>query len=815
MTNSSSSTTLFNGYIASVINLDALRNFPTDNLSTGAAIIVAGSQYLGDGNGGLFSFDATSVSPDDGLAVIQPSSGTGRWLLSAGRGNDAARTLYDAGVINAPTTAAFEAYIVSQGASAAVGAQAAANAASLSAQSAQGSQAAAVASVVSAQTAQSAAMTSAANAQASANAASSYSLAVGIYPAAYATALPQGVTGLTGGVGTGTGGTAGTYVGGVSGGPTGFAWSYAVDGTGKISAVTIINPGLSTSTAAPTLTYSGGGGVTGATVPGVVVGNLVTSGNQYWSISNDNTKLLRWANNGTSTPAAINTGSGAQLQFAIDPTTAVSTVQQAISTWNTQTPTISETGKYLNTGTGVITANAGWNYAKYALTGTENGVRATGNPGPQALAIFFNSSGTYISSSSLTSGPYANQTITVPNGTATIGINSRATFALSLDTLTPASTLGQRVQTVETKLTADEAKLASVQTAVSDWNAVNLNIVAGSYFSRTNPGTQNPLANFQSALYPINGSEGGIRATAQITGTGTALAVYFSNPDGTGFIGYEGDGTDVVNGIYQQRVLTVPANARSIGITSRSTTLVLETFGPVAISSFKQNSLWNGRKWTSDGDSITNFGYWQPFVNLTHKFASWVNTGVGGTRLSLSASNPSADTVSMCSDTRIATIPADTQLLTCLPGMNDWAQNIPLGSFDNGDPTTYYGAIQAYVQKATARIPATARLMMMTTTYGQFIQWQSRGFQSAYLNGIGLSTYDYAEALRIACRQYGVPVIDTSGGIGWNRFNIASFVGTEVDANSAPYAQIHPTTVGAKRMAEIVNGRLWDIQPLL
>lgn len=804
MTNTSSSTTLFTGYIASVVNVTALRGYAVDNLTTGAAIIVAGNQFLGDSKGGLYTYDSTSTATDDSETIVAPSVGAGRWLLSAGAGNDAAHMLFLAGVISAPTEAALAAYLTSAGNDAATNAVAARDAALAAAQTAQGAQSAAAASVVLSQTALTSAQASAAAAAGSASAASSYSLAAGVYPATYATTLPQGVTALgTAAIGTGTGGTAGTYNGTATGGPTGFAWSYTIDGTGKISAVTIVNPGLATATTAPTLAYSGGG-ITGATVPVAAVASLVAAGLQYWTISSDNTKLLRWSNNGTATPAAVNTGAGTQLQFAIDPTLAISTISAAVSTWVTQTPTISELGKYL--ANGFVTVNASWNYAKFAVTGTEVSVRASGNPNPQSFANFFNSAGTFISAAPLTAGPYVNQVLNVPNGTATIGINSRTTSAIQLDTLIPATTLGQRVQTVEGKLTLDEANLAHLSTAVSDWTAATLTITPGTYYSKSNPGAQASLTGYESALLPLTGSEGGVRITSTISGSSVAMAVYYSNADGTGYIGFQND----VTGTYQGYVLNVPANARSIGLTSRSTTLIAEIFGPVSISSVKQNSLWNGQKWTSDGDSITNFGLWQPFVFATHKM-TLTNTGIGGTRLS--SSGPS-DTASMCTDTRIATIPADTQLLTCLPGMNDWAQNIPLGTFDNGDPTTYYGAIQTYIQKATARIPTSARLIMMTTTYGQFIQWAIRGAQSPFLNGIGLATYDYAEALRIACRAYGVPVIDTAAGTGWNRFNIASFVGTDNDANGQPYSNIHPTVVGAKRMAEIVNGRLWDIQPI-
>ena len=83
---SSSKNILFNGYIASVLNLTSLRNYSTDLLEGGASVVVTGSAYRGDGEGGIFTYEPLSTATDDNLTVIAPVSGNGRWLLSAGRG---------------------------------------------------------------------------------------------------------------------------------------------------------------------------------------------------------------------------------------------------------------------------------------------------------------------------------------------------------------------------------------------------------------------------------------------------------------------------------------------------------------------------------------------------------------------------------------------------------------------------------------------------------------------------------------------------------------------------------------------------------
>lgn len=121
------------------------------------------------------------------------------------------------------------------------------------------------------------------------------------YPNAYASTLPKGVTSVA--IGTaGSGGTAGTYALGVSGGPTGFAGTYTISG-GGVTAITITNPGLATTTTAPTLSFPSGG-VTGAAAT-ATVSTLVPTTGRYWAATSDSKGIALWSNDGTATPAAV------------------------------------------------------------------------------------------------------------------------------------------------------------------------------------------------------------------------------------------------------------------------------------------------------------------------------------------------------------------------------------------------------------------------------------------------------------------------------------------------------------------------------
>jgi hypothetical protein len=106
--------------------------------------------------------------------------------------------------------------------------------------------------------------------------------------------LPFCVTAISGGIGTGTGGTNGTYALGVTGGPAGFAATVTIAG-GAISGYTITNTGLATTNAVPTLSLAGVPGLTGATVPTATVGTIPV-GRTFWAPSSDGTQLLAWQN---------------------------------------------------------------------------------------------------------------------------------------------------------------------------------------------------------------------------------------------------------------------------------------------------------------------------------------------------------------------------------------------------------------------------------------------------------------------------------------------------------------------------------------
>jgi lysophospholipase L1-like esterase len=207
-------------------------------------------------------------------------------------------------------------------------------------------------------------------------------------------------------------------------------------------------------------------------------------------------------------------------------------------------------------------------------------------------------------------------------------------------------------------------------------------------------------------------------------------------------------------------------------------------------------SKWNGKKASSFGDSLTSQQQWQPAIatalGLLH-----TAYGVGGRQI--------AGTSGMCQDAAVNTIPADSELVMVLGGTNDWAQSRALGLPTSTNTEEFYGALNQMCDKLTTRLPS-AVICLLTTPYGELPQrvidliWTT-----SHTNNAGLTTRDYAEAIRVAGRRWGMPVIDLSDA-GWNTINLSTFM-------QADGGLIHPNATGGERIARVAIGRLKALEP--
>lgn len=176
-------------------------------------------------------------------------------------------------------------------------------------------------------------------------------------------ALPYEVTAITGGIGTGTGGTNGEYALAVTSGPAGHE-AYVTITAGAISSYRIANPGISTSNTPPTYSLSNVTGLTGATVPTATVTTIPVN-RRFGAPSSDGMSMIVWQNvAGVLTQTTIplqytkNGVDAAVLASKLSITTRSGLGQDRKNLFNPSSTAVS-TGYYLD-ATGTLYPNASY-----------------------------------------------------------------------------------------------------------------------------------------------------------------------------------------------------------------------------------------------------------------------------------------------------------------------------------------------------------------------------------------------------------------------------------------------------------------------
>ena len=234
----------------------------------------------------------------------------------------------------------------------------------------------------------------------------------------------------------------------------------------------------------------------------------------------------------------------------------------------------------------------------------------------------------------------------------------------------------------------------------------------------------------------------------------------------------------------------------SFGMTFNGATL--DTFA-TGVKANVNPASWAGKKWVSYGDSITQGGYWQPFV-LKRTGLRLTNAGLGS---SCVADADDATVASFTNTDRIAALPADADVVTIMGGTNDYGHNVPLGSIPTSDPydkTTFIGALCETVRLIQIQCP-NALLIIMSNVGGRGTAGQARTIP--HRNTIGLASSDYAIAAEQVADFMGTPFIDVHR-CGITPMNRVLYITDSV----------HPNVEGAKLIARKVIAYLTNNYPI-
>jgi hypothetical protein len=173
-------------------------------------------------------------------------------------------------------------------------------------------------------------------------------------------------------------------------------------------------------------------------------------------------------------------------------------------------------------------------------------------------------------------------------------------------------------------------------------------------------------------------------------------------------------------------------------------------------------------KWNALGDSITNFGEYQTYVNNRLNLNVMRNYGVPGTNMADTTGSDSQAFVN-----RYSGMDNDAQVITVLGGTNDWGNSVLLGADGTYDKSTVKGAVRTIIEGLLTKYPS-AYIVWMIMPYR--IDASAWGGAHPGQNNNGDTLANFADAIITICKQYGIPYIDLLRESGWNSLNYASWL---------------------------------------
>nr|DAZ48685.1 MAG TPA: hypothetical protein [Caudoviricetes sp.] len=207
----------------------------------------------------------------------------------------------------------------------------------------------------------------------------------------------------------------------------------------------------------------------------------------------------------------------------------------------------------------------------------------------------------------------------------------------------------------------------------------------------------------------------------------------------------------------------------------------------------KTESWYKGKKICAYGDSVTEQNKWQSYVS-SYFNCSFYNRGVGGTTVTQFNSS----TNHMSSDTRIETIPTDSDVILIFGGHNDWSNAVinmgDLKTDSLSESVSFKSAFALMIKKIQIRCP-NARIVTMTPVGGRTEEESTNQDKQFYIRDLCMT--DFANAVKEVSAYYGIPCIDINANSGINTLNHTTYIAD----------LIHPNVEGGKLIAnEVING---------
>lgn len=201
------------------------------------------------------------------------------------------------------------------------------------------------------------------------------------------------------------------------------------------------------------------------------------------------------------------------------------------------------------------------------------------------------------------------------------------------------------------------------------------------------------------------------------------------------------------------------------------------------------------------GDSIT----WG-LHSSDHTVNSWTANlmayaGVNITNTAISGATwqHQANKTSGIVDVIKATDVTNVRNIVAFGGTNDFAQDLPVGTIDDTDPTTLYGAMNVGIQSIYERNPKVSIYLVTPMWRARINDANTPVDIETTKNGAGLLLLDYVNAVIDIARKYHLPVLDLYHEFPINKYNSNSLLADGLHPNDDGYVLL------AKKIGKFLN----------
>lgn len=142
---------------------------------------------------------------------------------------------------------------------------------------------------------------------------------------------------------------------------------------------------------------------------------------------------------------------------------------------------------------------------------------------------------------------------------------------------------------------------------------------------------------------------------------------------------------------------------------------------------------------------------------------------------------------------------SDVRNIVAFGGTNDFAQDLPIGTIDDTDPMTLYGAMNVGIQSIYERNPKVSIYLVTPMWRARINDANSPVDIETTKNGAGFLLLDYVNAVIDIARKYHLPVLDLYHEFPINKYNSNSLLADGLHPNDDGYVLL------AKKIGKFLN----------